>query len=300
MLNLFEQTRLKTDDFNQEIEFLIEGFIPRRMITLFYASGGSGKSWLAYAAAKYSALVGMQVIYIDYDNPISILTDRSLDKKLIAPYSNLFYMSSSKVDESPEEMIRYLSDISTDHSLDKMIFFIDSLRDFCDVKNDNQSRQVMSVFKQLREAGATVIILSHSNKDARNYEGSNNIYNSADNMYRVTKIEEDRDRGHLKYLFTPQKARASTGECAWALDANTLDLTPMDVAEAKLSTEDKDFIEGVKAVLAKTPGLNKKELLDKLGYDKRDKTANNRLDRYTGQHWVSAKKSNVYTYQLKV
>ena len=294
MLNLITQSRLNTTDFHQKIEFLIDGFIPRRMITMFYAEGGSGKSWLAYAIAKYAASTGEQVIYLDYDNPITVLADRGLEHKLIGPHDNLFYISSSKTDLTSEQMINHIR--TENGNLDGTVLLIDSLRDFCDVKNDNQTLQFMAVLKELRERGATVIVLSHSNKDARNYEGSNNIYNSLDNMYRVRKIDSEPDS--INYLLASRKTRAGTGDCAWSLNTDTLQLDQMDLDEALLSTEDKEFIDAVKAALNGSKGMNKKKLLEAMGYDKRDKTANVRLERYEGKHWVSVKRSNVYTYQV--
>lgn len=296
MLQLIKQSRLNPADFGKKIEFLIEGFIGKQLITMFYAEGGSGKSWLAYAVAKYAATIGLDVIYLDYDNPINVLTERGMDEKLIIPHDNLFYMSSSKVDLTSDEMIDQLLADAEDKNLSNTLLLIDSLRDFCEVNSDNQSLRFMEKLKTIRNRGATIVVLSHSNKDARNYEGSNNIYNSLDNMFRLSKIEQLEDE--IRYLFTSRKDRAGTGDCAYALDTNTLGLTRMDVELARLTTEEKDFIDTVQAALADKSGLNKKELLEAIGCDKRDNTANKRLDVYEGKHWMSVKRKNVYTYQL--
>jgi len=298
MLDLITKTRLTSDDFHQRIEFLIDGFIARQLITMFYAEGGSGKSWLAYAVAKYSAQMGMDVIYLDYDNPITVLADRGLADKLINPHDNLFYMSSSKSDLTSNQMIDLILDTSADANMSNTVLLIDSLRDFVEVRNDFQSMQFMDKLKAIRKRGATIIVLSHSNKDARNYEGSNNIYNSLDNMFRLSKIEQLDDG--IKYLFTSRKDRAGTGDCAFELDTRTLGLSRMDVEAAQLTTEDKEFIDAVTAVLTDKPGINKKELLEAIGCDKRDHTANGRLERYEGKYWVSVKRKNVYTYSLQL
>ncbi|WP_201341740.1 hypothetical protein [Abyssogena phaseoliformis symbiont] len=49
----------------------------------------------------------------------------------------------------------------------------------------------------LREAGATVVVPHHSNKDGKNYQGSNNIRNSVDNMYQLSKLPSEDGRLHL-------------------------------------------------------------------------------------------------------
>jgi len=58
------------------------------------------------------------------------------------------------------------------------------------------------------------------------------------------------------------------------------------------------FIQQVKQIIRSNPGINKKDLLAKAGFDKRDKTRNQLLDMYEGIHWKSQIVSNVYSYQL--
>lgn len=295
MFELVTKSRLESSDFHKKIEFLIDGFIAKNLITLLYAAGGSGKSWLAYGIAKFAAGHGMDVIYMDYDNPLAVLAERQIEKKLINQFDNLYYVSSAKADQSATQMIEHILQNAHGQVMHNTLIVLDSLRDFCDVRNDNQAMQFMKILKALRELGATIIVLSHSNKDARNYEGSNNIYNSVDNMMQVYKIEQGADE--LSYLLESRKDRAGTGDNAWNLDTRTLTLYSMDVEQARLSTEDKDFIAAVKAALA-DGALNQKALLEKLGIDKRDKTANARLHRYIDKHWQAEKRRNVWTYQL--
>lgn len=92
---------LTPSDFNQKTEFLIEGFIPKHLITMIYADGGMGKSWLAMALAKYAAQQGMTVAYLDYDNPMNVLKERGIEQKLIQACSNLHYSHRSKTELQP-------------------------------------------------------------------------------------------------------------------------------------------------------------------------------------------------------
>ena len=57
------------------------------------------------------------------------------------------------------------------------------------VNNEAKIGLVMNLLKDIREAGGTILILGHSNKDGRNYQGSNAIRNSLDNMYQKKKRE---------------------------------------------------------------------------------------------------------------
>ena len=84
----------------------------------------------------------------------------------------------------PFELLRTLAENATANQFENMIFFVDSLRDFADVNNEAKIGLVMNLLKDIREAGGTILILGHSNKDGRNYQGSNAIRNSLDNMYQ--------------------------------------------------------------------------------------------------------------------
>ena len=47
MSEIFEflkNSSLTKDNFNEKVEFLIEGFLVKQLITLIYADGGTGKS----------------------------------------------------------------------------------------------------------------------------------------------------------------------------------------------------------------------------------------------------------------
>lgn len=57
--------------------------------------------------------------------------------------------------------------------------------------------QCFTQIMNLREAGATVVVPHHSNKDGKNYQGSNNIRNSVDNMYQLSKLPSEDGRLHL-------------------------------------------------------------------------------------------------------
>jgi len=293
MHKLITQQALKPEHFHEKTEAIINGFLIKRMITLIYADGGTGKSWLAMGVAHYCASIGMDVIYLDYDNPLNALEERGVPEKLIAPFSNLHYIQRSRATMSAIDM---LSTMQEQGSYQDTLIIADSLRDFGNVNNDNHILLAMEKFKNLREAGATILILSHANKDGRNYQGSNNIRNSLDNMYRLSKGDAPRDE--ISFLLDVEKERAGILDQAYRLDLNTLHMHPIDIEQARLSSEDKEFITQVQTVLTDQPNINKKELLEAIGHSQDDKTARNRLDRFEGSQWTCSKVKGVFTYQL--
>lgn len=296
MFDFLNAQKLNPQDFNQNTEFLIEGFLPKGLITMFYADGGMGKSWLAMAVAKKVESLGLEVIFLDFDNPLSVLKDRGVEHKLILPCPQLHYVQRSKSELSAFEMLEALESKATANQFGNTLIIMDSLRDFGDVNNDATAMKIMDRIKNIREAGATIVVLHHSNKDGKNYQGSNNLRNSIDNMYLLTQI--DSPQGEIRFLLTVKKERANIVDTAFKVNVGDLSLLATDVQDAKLSSEDKAFITEVKTALTKQPGINKTELLEALGYKKDDKTARDRLDQYDTLYWACTKIKGAYTYRL--
>lgn len=295
MFEFLQNAALATHDFNQRIEFVINGFLPKRMITMIYADGGNGKSWLAFAVAKYCAMQQMHVVYLDFDNPLSVLKDRNINSKLIAPHDNLFYIQRSKCEMQSHEVLAQMARQASAGKYENTLIVFDSLRDFTEVNNDNRAMHTMSQIKDVREAGATVLIIHHSNKDGKNYQGSNNIRNSVDNMYQLKKLNSV---SGVSSLLEVKKERAPITDKAFNISPETLLFEEMDIQTARLSDEDASFIDSVRSAITIKPGINKTELLEECGFTKDDKTARSKLDEFDGQHWKSRKHSNKYTYEL--
>ena len=295
MLQILTQASLCEADFNQKIDFVIEGFITKRMMTMVYADGGNGKSWLAFALAKYCAARMKQVFYLDFDNPLSVLKERKVHELLLAPYPNLHYVQRSKSPLPPLDLLRTLAESATANQFEDMIFFIDSLRDFADVNNEAKIGMVMSLLKDIREAGGTIFILGHSNKDGRNYQGSNAIRNSVDNMYQLKKRELADGVG---VILKVRKERAAIVDKAFDIDPDTLILNEVDLIEAQATEQDLEFVNQVKHVLMQEDQVGKSDLLNAAGYAKDDKTARARLEKYDGVYWTSTKRHTRIFYQL--
>lgn len=181
-------------------------------------------------------------------------------------------------------------------NFENVLIIVDSLRNFGDVTHDGKAMAIMDKFMDLREAGATVMILSHANKDGRNYQGSNNIRNSVDNMYRLSRA--DAPAQEISFVLTVQKERASIVDSAFNVRVSDLSLHGIDVETARMNADELDFVVKAKAVISDAPGINKKDLLEQLGFEQDDKTARNKLDQFEGVYWLSGKVKGVYTYQL--
>jgi archaellum biogenesis ATPase FlaH len=287
---------LTSEDFHQNVEFLIEGFLPKKQITVIYADGGNGKSWLATALSKYAARYhAMNVVYIDIDNGMNTLIERGIEEKLLQPCPDVTYAHRSKLKLEPTPLLEQIEQKAVGTRYAQTLFVLDSLQDFVAVKNDDAVTKLFDKLKNIREAGATILVLHHSNKNGVNYEGSNKIKNSTDNMYRLVKA--DSPEGEIHWLMELKKDRAAITDVAYKVDVEDLSLMQIDIESVKLDDETKAFIENIKTALAQGP-MNKTNLLKAVGSKKDDKTARNRLDKFEGIHWQSSKKGSVVSYTL--
>lgn len=294
MFDFILNQQLQDHHFEQNIEWLIDGFLAKNLITLIYASGGNGKSWLSAAIAKQAAQE-MKVLYIDYDTGLKTLSTRGLKHKLIDPSPSLHYVHRGSATMRPNEMLDALEAQAVAGKYHNTLIILDSLRNFADINNDGKAMAVMNQIMNLREAGATVLIISHANKDGRNYQGSNNIFNSLDNMYRLTKLEAPNTQ-QIRWLLNVEKERVEISDLAFDFKLDDLTLLPIDLNVAQMTPEEKEFTTSIIAQIEKQPGINKKELLEAIGKDKRDKTANARLEQFDGTYWQAKINNRTYSY----
>ena len=302
IFNQLSQMGLRDEHFNIQSEFLIEGLLPKNLITFYWAEGGNGKSFLSQAIAKHVIHHNKvkRVTYLDLDNPVGVLKDRGINETLVEQYPNLDYIQRSRVEMTGFELLLLIEEGATGGAYKDCLFIFDSLRNFVDVMNEGRVMRAMDAFMNIREAGATILILGHANKDGKNYQGSNNIKNSIDCMYALKKTFSD--ERNIEFLLTVQKERAGIENCAWHVDTTvgSFTLSKKEYKRAAMSEYDKEFTTKVIEALTKHPdGLNKTELLEYVGHKKDDRTARDALDRYDDDLWNGTKVSNVITYTLK-
>ena len=299
MSEIFEflkSSSLTKDSFNEKVEFLIEGFLVKQLITLIYADGGTGKSYMAFALAKKLCKEGQRVFFIDYDNPVGVLKQRGVDRLLIESYENMNYIQRSTLELCGFELVLKLEENAVGKAYKDCVFILDSLRDFVDINNDNRINRLFGALKNLREAGATVIILHHSNKDGKNYQGSNHIRNSLDVMYHLLKRPSKENE--LNFLLEVAKERAGVKDSGFCVKTLNLELNELDVEVARMSEYELNFTTLAQKILAGGEA-NKTELLNAMNYEKDDRTARDCLDKFDGKLWFSRKMGKSVIYSCK-
>lgn len=289
MIPILDNIALTSDRVHQEVEFLIPDFLPKNMITMYYSDGGNAKTWTTYATAAHLCInnLAKAVYYLDLDNPLVTLKERKTDDLLIDRFDNLKYIHRSDLKETPLELLEKLAskENSKNHAYEDMVLIIDSFRNTTNLKNDEKAMYMMNLLMDIREAGMTILGIAHSNKDGKNYEGSNNIKNSLDVMFKQKLLQKVMGE-YVVVGLTAEKERAGVKSCDFRICTKTLKMTPADPIYSRMSDYEEQFVRKAKEAFLKNPeGLGQTDLLKAIGYEKTDRTARDTLDKFTDKFW---------------
>lgn len=299
-MNPFKGKGLRSDDRPGEVEYIIDGFLAKEAITLYYAPPKNGKSVMAFALAKYvHDHAGMDVQYFDFDNGVAALEDRGIFD-LIDGMKRLDYIHPEKVTVSSKEVLRELLRFARQPGkpLRGYLLIFDSATDFVNASDDNAAKQFMLDMKTLRNAGATVLILHHMNKSEKGYAGSLSFASASDNVFIHRNISES----EIASVFTMEKDFGrfkDVRSTAFEVKRGTYDLSVIDYADAVIKPDEQAFIDKITKSLRKTPeGQGQSELLESIKLGKADKTAMGLLVKYTGRFWnveQGSRNKKIYT-----
>lgn len=186
---------LVADPDKEPIEWIVEGVIARKSVNLLVGIPGCLKTWIAlYLGRRVSAgddfcgrhTMMTPVFYIDRENPQGVIIQR-LD--LIGRNNDFIFWGLWSTPEPPPLGHADYLNIAEKEPL--IIF--DSLLKFHSGE-ENSAKDMAQVSKklaQLRDAGATVIILHHKGKSALTaYRGSSEIIGGVDAAYSLSKDKE--------------------------------------------------------------------------------------------------------------
>ena len=185
-----------------KMEWLIEGIVPKKAVSLLFGRGGIGKTTLtlqmcdAIASGERFLDIAAEkttVIYVDYENSLAILSDRL---KKVGGDQILFWTTADspiQLDRDPQAYFNLLKHYPG------ALFVFDTLRS-AQTGDENESRSmalVMQTLRQLRDQGATVVLLHHTRKGSDStYKGSTAIFDLVDHvmgLYPVKGSEDDQE-----------------------------------------------------------------------------------------------------------
>ena len=199
----------------QSSKWLIDNFLMRGTLNMFYASAGVGKSLFSLELANFLAKQKdvAKVIYLDGDNSKSSLALRGLHEITQSHGIRLecYFATSEK------KRFGMLSKFK-DYNLHNVVIIIDSIRNFIrfDMKDDVKVTRFLQRLQELRDSGGTIIFLHHQPKqygeeNNKMYKGATAFVDSVDEAWYIAKsFKQNVDSKILSLDLEPQKHRLDT------------------------------------------------------------------------------------------
>lgn len=294
----FLQIEQNTDAFGEQIEVL-RSFLFERSINMLYARAGTGKTWLCFALSKFLASRGFDVLYLDPDNPYDLIKKRGFEAHIKALNGKMTYINGDLMDDMRSEMNEANEKIvqNAKKSYDKCVFIYDGLKFFLGggMYDETKIDKLVMLFKRIRKAGGTVIVINHTTKKGDTMKGGGSLIDAIDEVWKVDKLAEQDEALHFK--LTPTKYRMQVQEVSYSIDTKTLELKELDTMIATLSESDRELADKIKELL-KDKELTQGDILAALNKGKADRTMLNFLEKFDGTFWNVTKKANRKLYNL--
>lgn len=205
-------------ELDAKVDWVVQGLIPERAITLLTGEAGHGKSWLALALAGNVAhgqpflglpTVQRDALIVDRENSLAIYRERmDVLRVTKTPRLHVWGMWNEKEPDGPDSA--YLVHFAKEHECPLIVF--DSLIAFhpgCE-QDSAETRRYMHGFRKLAALGATVIVIHHTGKgeNTKLYRGSSDIPAAGDMAYLLKKNGSTRDSLAIESLdLIPFRAR---------------------------------------------------------------------------------------------
>lgn len=284
----FKKYALKSEDLDEaKTHYLFPAFLVEQSITMFYGPPKQGKTWLLYGITRHLCELDevKEIYYVDFDNPKRQLKERNVGKLFDEYPDKLFYFSKGSTPLRGMELIENTSSKAVGDNLKGYVFIYDSTRDFVDATSSSiQAKRFMEHMKILRDAGATVLLIHHTTKNAKAIDGSAEFTKAVDNLYEVK--QDSKDETYIQYILNAELDRDPIKDQTLKVDTTTLKLSCVDGETAGIGHDDEEMVnKAMVALKSAKEGLNKTALLQRCGYRRDDKYARAVLDRYMGRFW---------------
>jgi len=278
---------------------LIDDFLYTGSMTLVYSPPKQGKSWFAYGVAKHLAKSKEieEIYYLDMDNSFSTMKERGFNERLFE-IDGLVCMTKATIQDSPLAKLKEIASYAKKEAFKNVFFVIDTIKDFIDFDSNTQAKAFMNLLVEIRDAGATILVLHHSTKNEKGISGNQAFVNTPDNVYSLKQTNKEDSK--LFFALSVTHARGLVKDKDFSVDTKTLELLEEDDPNVMLDDEEKLFVTKAKDILRKEPnGLNKSSLLAKLGYRKDDKRHGKMLESFVDTFWKVEKDRNIKIFKLK-
>lgn len=294
---------LNAPDMNEfdelsERESIIDGFLLEKSINIVWGRSGLGKTWLCFGLCKMLAN-DYDILYLDADNGVDLVKDRGYDKLLRT--LPITYINADLFDDSKEGMNKILSDLEANVSkgYEKAVFIFDSLTFFLDgdLYDERKISHILRLFKRLRRAGGTIIVIAHSTKSGNLFRGGSNLQNAVDELWEIQK--KPSLPKELNFVCEPFKRRLDVHKTGFNVKTTTCDICIKDIKDLEVKESEVEAIKAIKREL-ETKDYSQSQLLKALKKPRNDRVYTRVLKRFDGIYWFSEDgKNSSINYSLE-
>lgn len=224
--------------------YLYPGLIVQNEITMIAAKPASGKTLISIALGNMMLKNGIvnRVMYFDADNGLSTLKDRGVGRLKLEHGDSLHIIHESLANLI--QMWQLIHKLQTVDLKDMLIVF-DSIKNFMrggDRDKNKDVSRIMQNLKRLRNQGATIIFLHHTNKPQADiaqlrYAGSSAWEEDTSNAFILNKNEYRKC-----FVLSPIKTRiGDLKEIAFTFDQEKQRLNEVDLFWAKETRVDEEM-----------------------------------------------------------
>jgi archaellum biogenesis ATPase FlaH len=297
---------------NSKTVWLVRSFLAAGTIQLVHGERGSFKSTLflrfAHAVSQGKKFLGMKirrsrVLYLDYENPPSVIKQRCEDFHIDLPNDSLKIWDRFENGFIPKPGDDLLQDLvrRCEETGERLWIVFDSwsslLRSGEGGENTGQVAPVLAELRRLADLGATITVLDHTRKyDPAVLYGSQDKEAKADTIHNLQMFRNHAEpnspiirvdswlkrfapKGATNFSFRAETFQDDTGE--WHI-------TSLKLSDDPLEADRKRKIEGLKLLIRDFPGFAQNALLEqgvRRGIDSRDKIVK-MLKAGVGKHWI--------------
>lgn len=226
----------------KDIEWFIKDILPSQSIGVFYGNSGSGKSTfiLFNCINLLEQDNDIYIFYIDADMSINKLKEIGI-ADILSKYKDRFFyagkQNNADIVISTQELLKEVIELQKKYKNRRYLVIEDSLTILSHKRNGFINTDLLYKYeKQLRKAGATVVVIHHLNKSGV-FADSQQIENYADYTYLV-----ERNEFNNCILLKPQKASRFDIQPKAYKTENRKIIDEIDFKMANISYQESNFV----------------------------------------------------------
>jgi len=277
------------------MDYVVQGLLPRKSLTLWTGIDGTAKTFLAQKMAFEVSTGGrflgaqcrkMPVLYLDYENPDFVVRAR-LELIGAVPGPNLRIWGTWLPEQPPQIGNQLLLTIAKEV---QPLMIFDPFR-YSHGAEENDSTEMMAVMKDLRAcvvAGGTVIILHHPAKvEGSTGRGSTAIRGAVDLAYMQELSDETG-------LITLHSVKNRFGERPVLTIRPDFEEGTFELTDSPRFAKMMADVDAMAEIICATPWLSQNQVIERWGGNKR--RGMRLLKEYAGARWEVAKKGQASCY----